>query len=199
VRHTYCASLGCTWRHEDELAAKGKNSKEWAELIRRRCSFADSLSTIIQGVTDEMRALYHERLPLLPGAVETVELLHPLYPLGLASSSPPALIRYALDEAGILERFSVILSADEVGKGKPDPTVYLETARRLHLPAREIAVFEDSTAGINSAHSAHMHVIAVPNEHYPPSREALATADVTLDSLTQFSPELLDRMPDSGE
>jgi HAD superfamily hydrolase (TIGR01509 family) len=141
-----------------------------------------------------MEALYRERLPLLPGAIGAVELLHDLYPLGLASSSPPQLIRSVLDEAGILEYFSVIVSSDDVGRGKPDPTVFRETGRRLRVDPIEIVVLEDSSSGIQAAKAAGMRVIAVPNAHFPPTRDALRQADTTLDSLTELTPALLDRL-----
>jgi HAD superfamily hydrolase (TIGR01509 family) len=194
ARRAYCAGVGCEWRNQDELAAKGKNSREWAALIQERCRDTPSLEEIISGVTRQMEALYRERLPLLPGAVESVELLHARYPLGLASSSPPQLIRFVLDESGILEYFSAIVSSDDVGRGKPDPAVFLEAGRRLGALPDGIAVFEDSSSGIQAAKAAGMHVIAVPNAHFPPTREALRRADMTLDSLTELSPASLDRL-----
>jgi HAD superfamily hydrolase (TIGR01509 family) len=194
ARRAYCATLGCDWRPEDELTAKGKNSREWAALIQGRCAGAPATEEIIAGVTHQMEALYRERLPLLPGAIGAVELLHDLYPLGLASSSPPQLIRSVLDEAGILEYFSVIVSSDDVGRGKPDPTVFRETGRRLRVDPIEIVVLEDSSSGIQAAKAAGMRVIAVPNAHFPPTRDALRQADTTLDSLTELTPALLDRL-----
>ena len=116
------------------------------------------------------------------------------YPLGLASSSPPPIIEYALQAAGIRECFSVIVSADEVGKGKPAPDVFLATAARLGVAPNHTAVFEDSSAGIMAARAAGMRVIAVPNPHFPPSPEALDAADVVLSSLPEFHAEVLRRI-----
>jgi phosphoglycolate phosphatase-like HAD superfamily hydrolase len=36
-----------------------------------------------------------------------------------------------------------------------------------------------------------MHVIAIPNEHFPPAEDALAQADVVLDSLAELTPETI--------
>src|SRR5579872_736245 len=191
TRTEYCRSLGCRWRPEDELGVKGHNSREWAQRIRGRCALDVPLETIIAGVSDRMRTLYHERLPLLPGAVETVRSLHCLYPLGMASSSPPSLIRFAMTEAGILDCFTAIVSSDDVGRGKPSPDVFLETARHLGSSTSGTAVFEDSSSGITAARAAGMFTIAVPNPHYPPSDDALQLADLVLPSLLDFNASML--------
>jgi HAD superfamily hydrolase (TIGR01509 family) len=138
-----------------------------------------------------MRALYHEHLPLLPGAVKVVRDLAARFPLGLASSSPPQIIAYALREASILDCFQAVVSADDVGRGKPSPDVFLVTAKRVGYPAAQTAVFEDSTAGIRAARAAGTFVIAVPNPHNPPTGEALQLADIVLASLVDFSPDML--------
>ena len=48
---------------------------------------------------------------------------------------------------------------------------------------------EDSTNGIRSGHAAQMAVIAIPNRDFPPDPEALALADLVLDSLEDLNPE----------
>jgi HAD superfamily hydrolase (TIGR01509 family) len=191
ARREYCSSIGCTWRPEDELTVKGHNSHEWATVIREHCGCDNDVAAIVAGVTAGMRELYALRLPLLPGAVETVRLLAGSHPLAIASSSPPELIEYAMREADVLSCFTAVVSSDDVGKGKPDPAVFLEAARMLDIPAHEIAVFEDSSTGIAAGKSAGMVVIAVPNPHFPPSHEAILMADRVLGTLTEFVPEML--------
>jgi len=125
------------------------------------------------------------------GRIDAVPALAARYPLAIASSSPPELIEYAMTEAGLRRYFAHVVSADTVGRGKPHPDVFLAAADRLGVSPGEIAVFEDSGAGIAAARSAGMHVIAVPNPHYPPSDETLATADRVLASLRDATPEVV--------
>lgn len=191
ARTDYCRSVDCTWRPEDELAVKGHNSREWAAVIKEHCGLDEALETVIAGVTERMEALYATQLPLLPGAVSTVQSLSTVYPLAIASSSPPEIIEFAMREARLQDCFQAVVSSDEVGKGKPNPEVFLEARRRLGVSPEETAVFEDSSSGITAARRAGMYVIAVPNPHYPPSEDALATADLVLGSLNAFRPEML--------
>ncbi len=191
ARRRYCAAQGCTWRAEDELAVKGNNSHEWAAAIVKRCELHEQPAQIIEALVAQMRAMYAQKLPLLPGALDAVQTLSGRFPLAVASSSPPALIDYVMAEAGIRDRFEVIVSADQVGRGKPAPDVFLVAAEKLGLSPAFCAVFEDSSAGILAARAAGMFVIAVPNPHYPPHDDALDQADMVLDSLVEFQLESL--------
>jgi HAD superfamily hydrolase (TIGR01509 family) len=191
-RRDFAQSRGCSWSAADELGAKGMNSREWATLIQERCGMDAPVEEIIAGVTGRMRTLYGNRLPLLPGAIDAVKMAGGRFPLGLASSSPPEVIELVLAEMGILQDFSAIVSSDQVGRGKPNPDVFLETARHLGADPRTTVVIEDSSAGIRAAHNAGMRAIAVPNRHYPPSDEALALAYRVLPSLEHLSAEMLE-------
>ena len=135
---------------------------------------------------------YRAHLPLIEGAVEAVRRLADRYPLGLASSSNRTLIDAVLDAAGLTTLFAATVSSEEVAHGKPAPDVYAETARRLDVTPGRCAAVEDSHGGIRSAKAAGMRVIAIPNPSYPPDDDALAQADVTIGSLAELTPELVD-------
>ena len=85
----------------------------------------------------------------------------------------------------------MVVSSEEVARGKPAPDVYLEAARRLGVEPAQCAAVEDSSNGLRAAHAAGMRVIAFPNAHYPPAPDALALADVVLTSLEELTPELV--------
>ncbi len=84
-------------------------------------------------------------------------------PLAVASGSSPHIIKKSLEFAGIAEGFSALVSAQEVERGKPEPDVFLEAARRLGYPASACFVFEDSQYGVMAALAARMRVIGIPS------------------------------------
>jgi beta-phosphoglucomutase-like phosphatase (HAD superfamily) len=90
------------------------------------------------------------------------------------------------------------VSSEEVLRGKPEPDVYLEAARRLGQPPAACAAIEDSAGGIRSAIAAGMQVVAVPNRDYPPPRDILASAHLVLTSLPELTVDLLGQL-DHGE
>ena len=86
-------------------------------------------------VVRRMLARYDTDLPVVPGAVETVDRLAAAgFRLALASSSNRELIDAVLRELELAALFEVTLSSEEVARGKPAPDVYLEAARRLGVP-----------------------------------------------------------------
>ncbi len=82
--------------------------------------------------------------------------------LTIASSSPKKLIQSVITKFGLGDYFESCYSGFDVPNGKPDPAVYLAAAAGLGLAPANCLAIEDSLAGIRSARSAGMKVIAVP-------------------------------------
>ncbi len=78
---------------------------------------------------------------------------------------------------------AVLVTADDVTNGKPDPQPYLVGAQRMDLPPSACVVIEDSAAGVTSAKAAGMRVIAVTTTHHP---DALQAADLIINSLVDL-------------
>jgi HAD superfamily hydrolase (TIGR01509 family) len=189
VREQLARERGGRWHERAQTDMMGMSSTEWSRYMHDVIGLAESPEEINEEVVRRLLARYAESLPLLPGAVEAVERLAERWPLGLASSSNREVIDAVLEEAGIADRFRATVSSEEVEHGKPAPDVYLEAARRLAVDPSRCAAVEDSRNGIHSARTAGMRVIAIPNPHYPPSEDALALADVVLESLDELTPE----------
>jgi HAD superfamily hydrolase (TIGR01509 family) len=185
---------GGRWREDAPTAMMGMSSPEWSRYMRDELGVDLDVEEINRAVVDRMERRYREHLPLLPGAVETVRTLHRRWPLALASSANREIIDLALDAAGLAGEFSATVSSEEVQHGKPAPDVYLEAARRLEVDPRRCVAIEDSSNGLRSAAAAGMAVIAVPNQHYPPENDALALAGACVHTLTEITPELVERL-----
>jgi HAD superfamily hydrolase (TIGR01509 family) len=142
-------------------------------------------------VVRRVAATYEERLPLLPGAVETVRTLAARWPLGLASSSNRPIIELVLERSGLIPSFAAVVSSEEVERGKPAPDVYLATARTLGVHPNDCVAVEDSANGIKSAVAAGMRTIVVPNPEFRPDGDVLATAAVVVDSLADVTADLV--------
>ena len=143
-------------------------------------------------MVERLAAQYRERLPLIDGAPEAVERLGARWPLGLASSSNRPIIDLFLQSSGLASHFAVTLSSEEVARGKPAPDVYLAAAEALGAEPGKVAAIEDSDNGIRAGRAAGMRVIAIPNPDYPPDPDALAAADLLLDSLVELTPAVVD-------
>jgi HAD superfamily hydrolase (TIGR01509 family) len=193
VRETFVRERGGRYDEAAQRAMMGMSSLEWSRFIHDELGVGDAPEEISSEVVRRMEARYRERLPLLPGAAEAVERLAARWPLGLASSSNRPLIDAVLELAGLEPFFRATVSSEEVARGKPQPDVYLEAARRLGVDPGACAAIEDSHSGIRSARAAGMFVVAIPNRSYPPDEDALATTDVVVHTLDELTPTVFER------
>lgn len=84
-------------------------------------------------------------------------------PAALATSSRRAHADLSVTEAGLAGRFTVEVCGDDVARGKPEPDIFLEAARRLGVPPAGCVVLEDAPAGLAAAVAAGMRRLWVPN------------------------------------
>ncbi len=191
VREELVADWGGRSVPEAQQAMMGMSSSEWSRYMHDELGLSPPPAEINAEVVRRMLARYRQELPVIDGAVEAVRRLAGAFPLAIASSSNRPLIDAVLAAATVADCFAATVSSEEVARGKPFPDVYLEAARRLGVPPQQCAAIEDSGNGIRAAHAAGMRVLAYPNAHYPPAAEALALADVVLESLDSLTPELV--------
>jgi HAD superfamily hydrolase (TIGR01509 family) len=191
AREAYTRESGGTWSDSAQRDMMGMSSLEWSRYMHDELGVPAPPAQISADVVDRMLASYHERLPLIDGAVEAVERMAARWPLGLASSANRPLIDLALAESGLGRRFAATVSSEEVPRGKPAPDVYLEAARRLGVDPADAVAIEDSHNGILAAKNAGMRTIAIPNAAFPPGDDALAAADVVLPSIHELTPAVI--------
>jgi HAD superfamily hydrolase (TIGR01509 family) len=191
VRESYVREVGGTYAESATRDMMGMSSVEWSRYMAERLGVPGSPEAINAAIVERMLERYGAAPPLIPGAVEAVRRCAERWPLAVASSSNPELIEVVLDVARLHDVIPVVVSSQEVARGKPAPDVYLEAARRLGVAPHTCAAVEDSHNGIRSAKAAGMRVIAIPNPHFPPDEEALAQADVVLRSIAELTPEVI--------
>ncbi len=192
AREELALERGGRWHDQAQRDMMGMSSTEWSRYMHDVIELPEPPDEINREVVRRLTDLYRDELPAIPGAREAVERLAARWPLGLASSSNRELIDLVLELLGVKDLFTATVSSEEVARGKPAPDVYLEAARRLGVEANRAAAVEDSHNGILSAKAAGMRVIAIPNAHFPPDEEALAAADVVLDSLAELTAEAVE-------
>ena len=191
VRERYVREAGGRYDEEVQRAMMGMSAPEWSRYLHEEADVRQDPEDINRDVVERMLEAYRSELPLLPGAVEAVRRTAESFPLGLASSSNREVFEAVLDLAGIVDCFGATVSSEEVARGKPAPDVYLEAARRLGVEPERCTAVEDSHAGIRSAKSAGMRVVAIPNASYPPDDEALELADAVVGSLDELTVSVL--------
>jgi len=125
----------------------------------------------------------------LPGVASWVHRLHERGWLqAIASAAPRENINVILEALAITHLFQGIVSAEDVGRGKPDPEVYLTAASRVGVSPDRCIVVEDAIAGIEGARRAGMRSIGVSGNHRHLS------ADFVVRSLDLLDAEAFERL-----
>ncbi|MHC4532662.1 MAG: HAD family hydrolase [Planctomycetota bacterium] len=118
-------------------------------------------------------------------------------PMAICSGSLLTEVEMVLEDTGLRHLFEVIVSGEQVKKGKPDPEGFVLTLKRLnnnvtlrpagsqnHILPGECVVIEDSHWGLEAAKAAGMHTIAVTNSY---GAEQLSMAEKIVNQLNELS------------
>lgn len=157
----------------------------WAELHKM---FVDHGKETVQKFIDESWGMAHDRfktgnVDLKPGVHELLAYLEEKeIPRVLASSNVRPVIEILLEHAGIRDKFSDIISAEDVKFAKPDPEIFVIAADRLGIAAADGLVLEDSKNGILAAEGAGVPVVMVP-DIVPPTAEIKEKTEAVLPTL----------------
>lgn len=126
----------------------------------------DTVETLARETGEIFRSLLDTRLAPMPGAVGLLdELAAAGIPRGVATSSGPDFAHDVLGRTGLADRFSFVLTCEDVTHGKPHPEIYELAAGRLAVPPGRMLVLEDSQAGCTAAVAAGAVTVAVPGGH----------------------------------
>ena len=167
-------------------------TSEWARYMHDDLGVALAPDAIAEQVVNAVARALVKHMPVLPGANAALIRLAAAFPLGLATSAARPVAETALARTGWNKYFQVVVSADDVARGKPAPDVYLRALELMNADPRRTAAVEDSANGIRSAYAARLAVIAVPNREFPPDREALSLATRVLDSIGELDVATVD-------
>ena len=137
--------------------------------------------------------LLRSGLRLKPGAFDLVEaLVKAEHPRAVVTSSSRKTAERHLDLAGIGSSFDVVVTRNDVARGKPEPDLYLEAAGRLGIPPQTCIAIEDSNPGVAAAYAAGTVTLMVP-DILPPTFETRRMCTAILPDLLAVAVYLRDR------
>ena len=172
--------LGVSYRLAIEFYKKAFNlTAPTEEMMKRRGEIATEVFAnkvgLFPGTNDVLQALLQMKLRLEPPVR-----------LGLATSSVGASARPFLDRHHLTKLFDVIVTGDEIDRGKPAPDIYLRAAEKLNVTPGECLVVEDALSGIAAAKAAKMRVVAIPDRRFVDPVAYEKKADYVLGGLKEL-------------
>jgi len=179
------ASFGVTLKPSDLYRYMGRTPRILIQGIIEQYGLNIHADALYPRHSERLRNLYRSRAEPIPGALEFLRrCLRQGLKLGLASSSEMNLIRIVLQKFQLKDSFHAVTSGDEVGRVKPDPDIFLLTAKKLNCPPKRCAVIEDSGAGVRAAKAAGMFCVGFKGINSP--EQDLSPADIQVDDFRSW-------------
>eukprot|EP00890_Picochlorum_soloecismus_P005319 jgi/Picsp_1/5789/NSC_03148-R1_haloacid dehalogenase-like hydrolase domain-containing protein len=145
-----------------------------------------AVSKIVQRKEELLSELLADRVPVVSAPAQ--RLLAGLKthdtPRALVSSAPEKRVLQMIRHSAIEGAFDVVISGDDVCRGKPDPEAYLYAAQQLNRPPLRCVVIGNTNTSIEAAHEVGMRCVAVAGR--TPLYE-LSAADLTIKSLEELT------------
>jgi HAD superfamily hydrolase (TIGR01509 family) len=165
----------------DEVVNFWWNKLKWQNFTQKE---------VISSIEKKMIYLIKYNGELLPGVLDSLKLLNKAQiTIALASSSSMTLINTTLDSLKIRKYFQFIHSAEKEIAGKPNPAVFLSTAKSMKIFPKNCLVLEDSKAGMLAGLNAKMRTIVIPEQNS--NSDWAKYSFKTLKSLKEFQLNLL--------
>jgi len=111
------------------------------------------------------------------------------FKLALATSSLKWRADKILNILKIKDYFKVMITAEDVEKGKPNPEMFLKAAEKLNVKSEECVVIEDAVNGIQAAKNAGMKTIALLTKFH--TQKEFKDADLIISSLDELNENLI--------
>lgn len=131
------------------------------------------------------REIYEAYVDPIPGFLPFFhELRKAGFKTAVATSAPFANLELIAGKLDLFPHLESALASEHVSKHKPDPEVYLKSARNMSLEPSECIVFEDSFSGVSAAKNAGMKVVGVLSSH---AKEELPVCDFYIENYLDLS------------
>ena len=188
------AENGVTYRGEYHQDVLGVSYRVAVEFYKEKFGLSASVEELMRRRGEIATEFFANRVGLFSSTKRTLERLRDMkVRLAVATSSVSASARPFLDRHGLTLFFDVIVTGDEIERGKPDPDIYLHAADKLGVAAHECLVIEDALSGIAAGKAAGMRVAAIPDRRFVDAGVYEKEADFVLENLAEI-PTLVRRV-----
>lgn len=155
------AEWNCVYEENLFYAWGGRPNREIIALLNEK----NGLNMPVDEVMHSKELHYLELLPQLkaiPEVIEHVEAQHGRIPFAIVSGSRRSSVVVSLKALNLLDKFDVLVCAEDYERGKPAPDGFLLAAEKLGVAPAGCLVFEDTDLGIEAATAAGMTSVKVP-------------------------------------
>ena len=147
----------------------GMTDKQVVSALSKDMGDAEKASQMRHEILEERKRIFSDPKISLKkdGLIELLDYLDSNnISYAIASSSGKDRINYLLEKEGILQRFNVIVSGDDVEKSKPAPDVFLKVIEIMNFSKDEAIILEDSENGYIAAKESGINYMIIPDNSF---------------------------------
>ena len=149
--------------------------EEVSAFFNERYGVGESPDDVMRFINEFMLDYYRTKAQAVPGVSAFVASLRDAgAAICVLSSSPLLFLTTGLERTGLLEFMDDVISVEELGMVKRDPSTYLHVCERMGAKLQDAWLFDDSWYALEAAHSAGCRTVGVYSTDWCGTHEQLA-------------------------
>jgi len=181
------AEHGVIYRGEYHRNVLGVSYRLACEFYKKTFGLSASVEELMRRRGEIATEFFANHIGLFPSVKPVLKELREInLRLAVATSSVSASARPFLARHELTNFFDVVVTGEEVERGKPAPDIYLCTAKHLRIPADACFVVDDAPPGMAAGKAAKMRVAAIPDRRFVDPSKYEKAADYVLNSIKEL-------------
>ena len=159
------------------------------DKLKKMFDFQPSVEKIVE-LKKEMFVERIDDVKLMDNFRELVSSMYDKgYPMAVASSNNRRIVDMIIEKFDLVKYMNFVISGEEVGKGKPDPEIFLTAAKKMNVEAEDCLVIEDATSGVKAAG---MKCVGLKNPDH--GNQDLSEADLIINNLNELNLNIMKKL-----
>ncbi|MGD8780615.1 MAG: HAD family phosphatase [Ignavibacteria bacterium] len=167
----------------------GRTGSEALSILFNTCLNDELIKSYTEEIDGIFRESFSQYIKPIDGLIEFLTSIQKEnIKTAIATSAPPENVDFVMDKTGLSKYFHTIVDNTYISKSKPNPEIYLKTAKLIGEDSEKCIVIEDSLSGIEAAIKAGMKVIGITTTH---SAKELLHTDLVINNFNKLNISML--------
>ncbi len=155
------AQFDCVFNEDMMAELTGRPTIDFANRVKQENQRPDLDANVMVQLKHQYFRENLDHLEPIQAVLDLVHRYHGKIPLSVGTGANKKSALTQLEKLGIIQKFDVIITAEDVKTHKPEPETFLRCAELMGIPAKKCHVYEDGELGIQAAEKAGMFVTDV--------------------------------------
>lgn len=166
----------------------GQAAEVWFKEVLKKNKKSANIEELVKKKFNMVYDILEDEIPVIPGFLDLFKSLkRNKIKVALASGSSKKFMNFIVSKLEL--KFDLVISSEEVSKGKPDPELFLMVSKKLKIEPEDCLVIEDANLGVIAAKRAKMKCIGFINKNS--GNQDLSKADLIVKNLSDIGVNII--------